>query len=145
MGTKAVAAKVPVKKAVAKGPSARTKAAQEKVAALQARLDKLREVLRELVKQAKARSGVDTKPTKAATPAKEVKLTAKQKADKAAAAKKAYEKANKPVTLTEQQKQLTAKIKAAEVRIKKLRAELAAAAKKAKARKTGSVGVRPKR
>lgn len=111
---------------------------QAQVDALKARLQKLREALAELVKAAKARSGVKT-PTKK-QPAKEdggkkaPKPTAKQKAEDAKRSKEYYEK-NKDQILTDEVKSLTAKIKTIQERIAKMRTTSSAGANKTQNKK----------
>lgn len=123
----------PKKVAVPKKSSAQIKAeANAAVKKLQAKLTSLQEVLAELVKQAKTRSGVTT-PPKAVK--KSTKTKAPTNAQKSAAAKAAHDyyekhKASMPdATPAEQEKALTTKIKAIEVKIKAVKAQLAAAAK----------------
>lgn len=98
---------------------------QAQVEALKARLKKLREALAELVKAAKARSGVKTPAKKQAGKKDSGKKTAakptpKQKADAAKKAKEYYEK-NKDKLLADEVKSLTAKIKTIQERIAKMR------------------------
>jgi DNA mismatch repair ATPase MutS len=113
---------------------------QAKIDALNARLDKLKKVLAELVKQAQARSGVEPADTKSSSDKPAKKLTAKQKADAAKRAKKSAEKnKNKPPTPSQQVKELETKIKAIQAKIKKMKAEIAAKKKPSK-HKAGSVG-----
>jgi uncharacterized protein YPO0396 len=108
---------------------------QAQVDQLKARLKKLREALAEMVKAAKARSGVKT-PDKKQTNKKdagngkksEAKPTAKQKADAAKRSKEYYEK-NKDQLLADEVKSLTAKIKTIQERIAKMRKTSSAGAK----------------
>lgn len=113
--------KSPVVKKRAKQKRAETEA---KVAALKKRLERLKEVLSELVKEAKARSGVkDESPKAKADQNEETKarkpLTSAQKKAQAERAKKAYEKEKKQSPdqelkeLQEKIKDIRAKIKAA--------------------------------
>ena len=91
---------------------------QAQKAALEKRLDRLREVLAEKVKAAKLRSGIKETPKKdpkeaADTNSKNKKgkpLTAKQKADKRKASKEQYEK-EKGTTLSQDVQQLQDQIK----------------------------------
>jgi uncharacterized protein YPO0396 len=109
---------------------------QAQVDALKARLQKLREALAELVKAAKARSGVKT-PAKKQPSKKDAgngkkaapKQTAKQKADAAERSKEYYEK-NKDQVLSDEVKSLTAKIKTIQERIAKMRKTSSAGASK---------------
>ena len=109
---------------------------EAKIAELKGRLKKLQEVLAAEVKQAKARSGVKTSKTETKTTgssngtsnSKPEHLTSAQKAKKAKEDKKRREK-NKDLSLDEQVKSLTQRIKTIQERI-------------AKMRKNGSVGAR---
>lgn len=118
----------------------RRQEAQARVAALQKRLDHLHEVLAELVKQAKARSGVETKPqptNKKTEPATkknnqpEKPKTAAQKKEAAAKAKDAYKKEH-PQSLNKQEQALQAEVKQAREKILKIRAELKASVERAR-------------
>lgn len=109
---------------------------EAKIAELKGRLKRLQEVLAAEVKQAKARSGVKTPKTETKTTgsthngssSKPEHLSASQKAKKAKEDKKRREK-NKDLSLDEQVKSLTQRIKTIQERI-------------AKMRKDGSVGAR---
>lgn len=119
--------KKPVVKKTAKQKRAETEA---QVAALKQRLEKLKEVLAKLVKEAKARSGVkDENPKdKADRNAKEKSrkpLTAAQKRAQAERSKKAYEKEKQ--SPDQELKELQEKIKDIRAKIK---AAIAAAEKK---------------
>lgn len=130
------------RRAAAAKKAATKKALQAKVAALQARLDTLREVMKKLVAQAQAKSGGGSALSKAieskAADSKggSEKKTAKQEA----AAKKASEKYakthknEKDQPLSQQAKNLSEKIKTIEGKIAKLRAKNAAGASKASAK-----------
>jgi len=106
---------------------------EAQVDALKIRLKKLREVLAEQTKAAKARSGVRTPAKK--SPAHEEgdktapKQTATQKADAAEKSKEYYEK-NKDQILADEFKSLTAKIKTIQERIAKMRTETSSAGAK---------------
>jgi hypothetical protein len=132
----------------AKTADNRKKAADARVNALKGRLEKLKAVLATLVKQAKARSGVEDKSkahpdsakktsepkggTKGSDSAKE-SLTAKQKSDAAKRSKEYYDK-NKKASGSDKQKvdDLNAEIKAVQEQIKKARSELKTALQKAR-------------
>ena len=126
------------KRPVAKKTSAQKRKAKEaEVAALKKRLERLKEVLAELVKQAKARSGVkdETPKSKAARneAAKSRKpLTAAQKKAQAERSKKAYEKEKQ--SPDQELKELKTKIKASRAKIK---AAIADAEKKQKVSSKG--------
>lgn len=111
---------------------------QAQVDALKARLKKLREALAELVKAAKARSGVKTPdkkdPGKPGTKKPAPKLTPGQKAEAAERAKESYEK-NKDKILADEVKSLTAKIKAIQERIAKMQKASSAGANKTQNKK----------
>jgi len=110
---------------VVKTKAQKRKEAEVQVAALKKRLERLKDVLAELVKAAKARSGVETKTDKAKAKAEKnadaksrTPLTAKQKREAAKRAKEHYEenKKNPEKDVEELQKQIKeirAKIKAA--------------------------------
>ncbi|AXQ61252.1 hypothetical protein SEA_LIBERTYBELL_11 [Streptomyces phage LibertyBell] len=107
---------------------------QAQVDALKVRLQKLREALAELVKAAKARSGVKTPAKKQLSKAGNgkkaaPKQTAKQKTDAAERSKEYYEK-NKDQLLADEVKSLTAKIKTIQERIAKMRKTSSAGASK---------------
>jgi hypothetical protein len=131
----------PIRKKVdPKAAEKKRKETEAKIQALQGRLETLRKVLAQLVEQAKARSGVETKtPPKASD-----KTTAERKAA-ADASKKYYEKhKNDPQTQTpdEQVKQLETKIKAVQAKIKEMRDKLKLPVKpQHPTRKTDSAGV----
>lgn len=123
----------PPTKTRAQRQAERRKKLEAEVAALKGRLEKLREALKTLTQQAKARSGVDPKSTtskKSETKGKSspTKKTAAQKAKDAKASKEYYEK-NKDKLLEEEVQSLKAKIKTIQERI-------------AKMRKNGSAGAR---
>jgi len=101
--------------------------ADARVAALKARLDKLRKVLAELVKQAQARSGVEPKSDKpSAAPAKKGSsdLSAQDKREAAKKAKDRYEKEKKVESPSEKTKNLELDIKKVQEKIQKIRDEL---------------------
>lgn len=87
-------------------------------AALQKRLERLRDVLAELVEAAKKRSGVETKPedtpkdkaSRNEAAKKEKPLTAKQKAEKAEKAREDYEKESGGSSLSKDVAQLQSQI-----------------------------------
>lgn len=122
----------PPTKTRAQRQAERRRKLEAEVNALKARLEKLRNALSELTKQAKARSGV--KPTSSAskkTTAKKStapKQTAAQKAKAAKQSKEYYEK-HKDEILADEVKSLKGKIKTIQERIEKMR-------------KNGSVGAR---
>lgn len=117
----------PPTKTRAQRQAERRRKLEAEVNALKARLEKLRDALAELTKQAKARSGV--KPA-SSTPKKSTakKQTAAQKAQAAKQSKEYYEK-NKDEILADEVKSLKGKIKTIQARIEKMR-------------KNGSVGAR---
>lgn len=125
----------PPKKTRAQRQAERRKQQQAKIAALKSRLETLQKVLEAEVKKAKARSGVKPKTTEtkkatsSSSNAPAEKLTAAQKAKKAKAEKKAREK-DPDVSLDEQVKSLTAKIKTIQERIAKMRKEGSSGARK---------------
>lgn len=130
----------------AKPTTSKTDEIEAKVADLKAKFEKLREVLRELVKQAQARSGqepADRKPptTKPKTPDK---LTPQQQAEKAKSDADYYEQ-NKSQILPEQVKELEGKVRAIQEKINAMRDKLAKPEVTTQpARKIGSVGARSK-
>lgn len=122
--------------------------------ALEKRLDRLKEVLRKLVEEAKSRSGADkpesdskdkapeTQTDKADRNAdeKSKKLTSKQKSEKAEAAKEAYEKEN-PNSLSQDVEVLALQVKDIQAKIQKAVAD--ARERKQKADKNNQTLVRP--
>lgn len=112
--------------------------AEARVDALEARLDKLRDVLDQLVEAAKARSGVDPKEDKAKadknTAEKDRKpQTAAEKREAAKKAKDKYEEENAGPSA--KAKALESKIADVQEKIKKAQADLAQAGVEARARK----------
>lgn len=112
----------PLRAAPKKTSEQRRQETEARVAALQARLDTLRKVLRDLVEQAKARSGVED--TKASPDTSKQSQTAKQKKDAAERAKDFYEK-NKEDILSDKEQNLQIQIQRVEQKIREMRAELA--------------------
>jgi hypothetical protein len=114
-----------------KDPAQRRKEVEAKVEELKGRLARLKEILAQLVEQAKARSGVkesDNKDEKTSTRRSSTsKLTDKQKADKAKAQQDYYEK-HKDEILDKQVKTLDSQIKSVAQKIKDMREKLAAPA-----------------
>lgn len=131
---RAIKKPLPPKKTRAQRQAERRKKIQAQVNALKARLEKLKAVLAQLVKQAKSRSGQKTEPKKSSEKKSDggqkqaPKQTAKQKADAAKRSKEYYEK-NKDAALADELKSLTGKIKTIQERI-------------AKMKKSGSTGTR---
>lgn len=111
------------------------KIAEARVNRLKARLAKLEKVLDELVKQAKARSGIDSKSktTPKADPKNAKPLTVAQKREAAKRAKERRDKEGDP-SLSAQAKELDAKIKKVRERISKMRAQIAASKKRIQAK-----------
>lgn len=111
-----------------KTPEQQRKEIEVRVRALKVRLEKLRDVLKELVKQAKARSGVEIKDKEVSDKASagSKKLTAAQKQEAAKRAKEYYDKNKKPSSLSDKEKQLQLSIKQVEEKIRKAREELKA-------------------
>lgn len=100
-----------------KKKSSRREEIQAQKAALEKRLDRLRDVLAELVEAAKTRSGVDTKSDKSEKkssekePQKKRKLTAKEKREAAERSKEHREKNEKKQPPSKEIKELQAQIK----------------------------------
>lgn len=119
------------RKSKIKTPEQRRKEIEARVKVLKARLEKLREVLRELVKQAQARSGIDPKDksAKKAVAGKSKKLTATQKREAAKRSKEYREKNknDKKESLSDQEKDLQETIKKVKEKIDKAREDLKAA------------------
>lgn len=117
------------------------KEAHARVAALEKRLERLREVLRELVKQSKARAGVETKntPTKKAAASgggskgHDKPLTAAQKRDAAKRSEEYRKKHPEHKSDDKKAKEVEAKIKDVREQIRKIRAELQAASQRGRA------------
>jgi len=129
------AAKTPVvaPKKTALKPAPTSKQVEARVAEMKGRLEKLRKVLRELVKQAKARSGIDPKDDKSKAPAGSKKLSAAER-KKAAEASAKYRKANpqKDESISDEAKRLAEQIKDVNAKIAKARADLKSAVAKAR-------------
>lgn len=108
-------------------PAQKRKAATANLEALKGRLERLREVLRELVKAAKGRSGAkdDEKKSKDREPSK---LSAKEKAAAKKRSKEYYDKHKG--TPEAQVKEIQAKIKEIQAKIADLRAKVASSNKK---------------
>lgn len=126
---KKIDAKTPVKKPIPKkDPAQRRKEVEAKIEELKSRLARLRELLAELVQQAKVRSGVDEIETATKQPSGKApsssKLTEKQKADKAKAQQEYYEK-NKDKLLDQQVTTLGAQIQSVAQKINDMRVKLA--------------------
>lgn len=129
----------PTKKVV-KTAEQRRKEIEAQVSALKTRLETLRNILSELVKQAQARSGAT--PADSKKTASNSKLTSAQKKAASDAAKKYYEKhKNDKQSPSEQLKTLQIQVKNMETKIAEMRKKLADS-KRVAAPKTGSVGVR---
>jgi hypothetical protein len=135
--SKSITVKPTVKAKTSSDSDRLKKIAEQRVAALKTRLDKLEKLISELVKQAKARTGADAPSSdasgsKSSTGAKSSSdrkpLTAAQKRE---AAKKAKERREKDgdQSLSAQAKALDDKIEKAQDRIKKLKAQIAEARK----------------
>lgn len=142
-------ATLPVRTKPAESPKPKSKSEQieAQVADLKARLEQLRAALRQLVKEAQIRSGID--PTEAAKPGSTQKptnkpektpekLTPEQQAAKEKADAEYYEK-NKDKILSDQVKDLDNKIKAIQAKIKLMREQAAIPQKKFQTQ-VGSVG-----
>lgn len=129
---KPVAKKVPKKSA-----AQRRKEIQVQVDALKGRLETLRKVLAELVKQAQTKSGQETKSSKPA----DKKTTAEKKKAAQVSQKFRDKHKNDPVTPSEELKDLQTKIKVIQKKIEEMRTKLKAAVKKPTG-KPGPVGDR---
>lgn len=120
--------------------SAARKELEEQKAALKDRLEKLNDLLAELVKAAKKRSGIETKaaPVKKdpedtssdkasrnESAKKDTPLTTSQKREKAEKAREEYAKENPGPSLSKEVQQLRAKVEAVKAQIEKARAEAA--------------------
>lgn len=107
----------------------RRRETEAKVEELRDRLSKLREILAQLVKEAKARSGVegDAKSSKKSSD-NTSKMTEKEKSEAAKASKEYYEK-NKDEILDEQVKSLNAKIDRVKQKIDDMREKLSVKSK----------------
>lgn len=122
------------------------KEAEARVAHLQARLDQLKNMLAELTKQAKLRSGVHTE-TKKSTDKKDVKpKTAQEKREAAKSAKEYREKQQKKEgdpSLSDQAKQIEKKIAEVKEKISDMKKQIAEARKKAQTRKKPDANPKP--
>lgn len=116
----------------------RREAAEARVAALQARLDRLNDLLAELVRQAKARSGVESEKKDTASKdaaSKDKPRSAAEKRKAAKAARDAYEKEKKKLPPNKEAEAIEEKIKAVREKIQEMREELRAAGSKAQKKK----------
>lgn len=127
-----------------KAPAKKTAGADARVAAIQARLDRLKEVLAELVAQAKGRAGVEPesntkKKTESSKDSKPEKKTAAEKKKDAKAAK---ERRDKEAKLSPDQRVAAIQKEMQQVReqIADIRARMAAAAKRTPPRASSSAG-----
>lgn len=125
--------RTPIKKPIPKkDPVQRRKEVEAKIEKLKNYLSRLKEILAQLVEQAKARSGVEEslndKKASTRNPSSS-KLTEKQKADKAKAQQDYYEK-HKDELLDKQAKNLESQIKSVTQKIQDMREKLAAPASK---------------
>lgn len=124
--------------------NARSKSPTQTLNELEGRLKRLREVLQELVKQAKARSGVETKgsTSKSSSSTKAASSKPKTAAQKKEAAKNAKEYREKNETPSQKAAQLRKQIADVQKKIAKAREELAKAEQRSKQRskKSSSAG-----
>lgn len=136
------ATRQPVKKvAPKKSAAAVRKETLAQVEALKARLEKLREVLRQLTEQAQARAG-DTLLTTKDKAEKPSHTTAAEKKKAAEASQKFRDKhKNDTPNPSEELKTLQTKIKNVQKKIEEMRAKLKEAAAHTPLRKPGAVGV----
>lgn len=135
-GSAVVLGKASKKVATAKETSKqRREEVHARVEALKKRLDRLHDVLAQLVEQAKKRSGVNTKSSAAkSSPSTTVTTkhkTAQEKSSAAKSSKEYYDK-HKKDNPSSKTKDLETSIKQVEEKIRKIRAELKAAVEKAK-------------
>ena len=121
---------IPVKKPKVSKAAVRAAARHRELVALKARLEKLQALLRELVQQAKARSGVDS--NKKSTSSRDAnddsdnkKLSPAEKRKAAKAAHDRYEKDKKTESKPDTRADLKRKIKNVRAQIKKMREKLA--------------------
>lgn len=125
-----------------KAAATKTAEIEARKVALEKKLERLREVLRELVEAAKARSGVEPKRDKEASAPeptsskKDSKLTAAQKRKKAAQAREDYEKEKQSAPTT---KSLEADIAEVREQIAAARAKLKAALERSRSPKATAV------
>lgn len=129
------------------------KTTAERVKALEVRLDRLREILDRLVKEAKTRSGAKEEPKGSdknsnsagkGGSSKDSKLSAQEKRE-AAKRSKEYREKNKKPSDDQKAEEIQKKIKETLEKIKELRAQIAASKRAAQKRaqsKPGSVGAR---
>jgi len=108
-----------------KSPAQKRKEADAEVAALKQRLARLKEILADLVKGAKSRSGIETKTDKAKSQAQKnhdtkarTPLTAKQKREAAARSKKHYQETKKNNSSDKNVQEVRAQIKEIKAKLK---------------------------
>ena len=137
VGASQTTKKTVAKKAAPKKSSAqKRKELEAKAKELQARLDALRKILTELVRQAQSRSGLKPRASQSTKDSGgKKKMTTKQKADAAKRSKEYYEKNKTP---QQKIKEIQAKIKTVMEKIQRAMAKLEKAKKSSK--KRGSVG-----
>lgn len=119
---------------------AQREALEEQKAALRDRVERLNDLLAELVKAAKSRSGIETKAapvksdpedtsqdkaTRNESAKKDTPLTTSQKREKAEKAREEYAKENPGPSLSKDVQQLRAKVEAVKAQIEKARREAA--------------------
>jgi len=130
--SKAPAAKAPTK-IVKKQPPKQSTSTKARVAEMKVRLEKLRKVLRELVKQAKARSGADPKDKKATAGSKKLSAAERKEAAKRSAEyRKKHKSEIENDSVDEQAKRLADQIKDVNAKIAKAKADLKASVAKAR-------------
>jgi hypothetical protein len=111
-----------------------------KVEQLQNRLERLKEVLRQMTEEAQARSGIKSQPAKKSTPEKadsgpKEKLTAKEKREAAERSEKYRKEHPEKTTPAQEVKELQQKIQDVKEKIREMKEELAAAREKAARRR----------
>lgn len=126
-----------------KTPTQRRGEAETRVAELEARLERLRDVLEELVEAAKKRSGVDTKPNKSEKSSDNSKTNESKKGEKLSvsekkeAAKRSQEYRDKNPSLNNQARELSSSIEDVQEQIRDARARLKGSIDKARKKSQG--------
>lgn len=137
LATNRIAARPRVSNKSAAQLRAETKAKVEK---LQNRLDRLKEVLRQMTEEAQARSGIKSQPAKKSTPEKagsaaKEKLTTKEKREAAERSEKYRKEHPEKTTPAQEVKELQQKIQDVKEKIREMKEDLAAAREKAARRR----------
>lgn len=131
-----------------KSPATKTKTQEERVAAVQRRLDRLKEVLDRLVEEAKVRSGVEpesdsSKKSESSDSTTPDKPKTRQQQKKDAEAAKERRQKEDPQSLSAQERTLRAEVEATQKKIADIREQLRAAVEKARGKRKPTASSKP--